>query len=263
MARNLQTGGRLRPVDLAREHGLSTQAVRNYEEAGILPAAGRTPHGYRVYTPLHAAALRAFLALVPGHGHGTAASVLRAVHQGAVDEALRLLDVSHAQLLEDRRTLEAVESALRDLDPAVVAGAGTGAGPASGSCSGSTSTSAPGSGSGSGGTFIGPLARKLGIRPATLRAWEQAGLVRPRRDPRTGYRVYDAADVRDALLARQLRRGGCPLEQIARLIAQVRAAGGLEPLEAALGDWHGRLSARARAMLAGAAGLETYLRERG
>nr|BFD87570.1 TioE family transcriptional regulator [Streptomyces sp. Xyl84] len=259
MARNLQTEGRLRPVDLAREHGLSTQAVRNYEEAGILPAAGRTPHGYRVYTPLHAVALRAFLALVPGHGHGTAASVMRAVHQGAVDEALRLLDVSHAQLLEDRRTLEAVESALRDLDPAAVAGARTGAGPAS--APGSISPSA--SGAGSGGTFIGPLARKLGIRPATLRAWEQAGLVRPRRDARTGYRIYDDADVRDVLLARQLRRGGCPLEQIAQLIAQVRAAGGLEPLEAALGDWHGRLSARARAMLAGAAGLETYLRERG
>ena len=28
---------RLRPVDLAREHGLSAQAVRNYEEQGILP----------------------------------------------------------------------------------------------------------------------------------------------------------------------------------------------------------------------------------
>ncbi len=29
-------GARLRPVDLAREHGLSTQAVRNYEDAAIL-----------------------------------------------------------------------------------------------------------------------------------------------------------------------------------------------------------------------------------
>lgn len=45
---------RLRPVDLAREHGLSAQAVRNYEEQGILPTAERTPHGYRVYAPLHA-----------------------------------------------------------------------------------------------------------------------------------------------------------------------------------------------------------------
>ncbi|MFK0044263.1 TioE family transcriptional regulator [Streptomyces sp. NPDC090741] len=235
MRQNLQTGERLRPVDLAREHGLSTQAIRNYEEAGILPAAGRTPHGYRTYTSLHAAALRAFLALVPGHGHRTATSIMRAVNQGADDEAFRLIDEGHAQLLDDRRTLQAVESALLDLEP----------------------TAAPEPGD----MFIGLLAEALGVRPATLRKWERAGLVRPRRDPLTGYRVYDEADVRDARLAHQLRRGGYLLEQIAPLIAQVRNAGGLEPLEAALGDWRARLSARGRTMLTGAAELEPYLRK--
>ncbi|MCT2591499.1 TioE family transcriptional regulator [Streptomyces sp. N2-109] len=249
MGRNLQRGERLRPIDLARGHGLSTQAVRNYEEAGILPVAGRTLHGYRTYTSLHARALRAFLALLPGHGHQTATAIMRAVNEGAADEAFHLIDESHAQLLDDRRTLQAVESALRDLEPATEPEPGVG--------------SEPAAGSGSGGTFIGPLAGKLGLRPATLRKWERAGLVRPRRDPQTGYRVYEKADVRDAELARQLRRGGYLLEQIAPLIAQVRAAGGLEPLEAALGDWRGRLSARGRAMLTGAAELEAYLRERG
>ncbi|AJF64063.1 TioE family transcriptional regulator [Streptomyces vietnamensis] len=238
MGKNLQSGERLRPVDLARGHGLSTQAIRNYEEAGILPAADRTPSGYRAYTPLHAGALRAFLALLPGHGHPTATAIMRAVNEDAADEAFRLIDESHAQLLDDRRTLRAVETALSDLAPATAPDPG-------------------------GTTFIGPLARRLGIRPATLRKWEEAGLVHPRRDPRTGYRVYDEAAVRDARLARQLRRGGYPLEQIAPLIAHVRTAGGLEPLEAALSDWHGRLSARGRAMLAGAAELEAYLRARG
>ncbi|NEA53201.1 MerR family transcriptional regulator [Streptomyces sp. SID13666] len=266
MRRNLQSGDRLRPVDLARGHGLSTQAVRNYEETGILPAADRTPHGYRTYTPLHAGALRAFLALVPGHGHRTAAAILRAVNQGAVDEALRLIDESHAQLLGDRRTLEAVESALRDLEPGLRSEPGVESEPGVGSEPGVESEPAAVSGPGGtfiGPTFIGPLADQLGIRPATLRKWERAELVRPRRDPRTGYRVYDEADVRDARLAHQLRRGGYLLEQIAPLITQVRAAGGLEPLEAALCDWHGRLSARGRSMLTGAAELEAYLRERG
>ena len=46
--------------------------------------------------------------------------------------------------------------------------------------------------------FVGPLARRLGIRPATLRKWERAGLVQPRRHPQTGYRVYSAS----VLLAR-------------------------------------------------------------
>ncbi|MFD9866534.1 TioE family transcriptional regulator [Streptomyces niveus] len=241
VAPNPQSGRQLRPIDLARRHGLSAQAVRNYEEAGILPSASRTPHGYRTYTPLHALALAAFLALVPGHGHATATSIMRAVNEGGTDEAFRLIDESHAQSLDDRRTLRAVENAVRDLG----------------------SATAPEHRAATGARFIGPLADELGIRPATLRKWERAGLVQPRRDPLTGYRVYDEAAVRDARLAHQLRRGGYLLEQIAPLIAQVRAAGGLEPLEAALYDWRARLSARARAMLSGAAELETYLNERG
>ncbi|WP_231933508.1 TioE family transcriptional regulator [Micromonospora coxensis] len=206
--------------------------MRNYEAAGILPDADRTPHGYRTYTALHAQALHAFLALVPGHGHQTATSIMQAVNRGATEQALRIIDESHAQLLDDRRTLQAVEAALRDLDPVPRE---------------------------RGDTFVGPLSRRLGIRPATLRKWERAGLVRPRRDPGTGYRVYGAADVRDALLAHQLRRGGYLLEQIAPLIAQVRSAGGVAPLESMLHDWRSRLSARGRAMLAGAAALDAYL----
>lgn len=232
MRKNPQVGGRLRPVDLARRHGLSTQAIRNYEAAGVLPEAERTRHGYRTYTPLHASALNAFLALVPGHGHATATSIMRAVNRDATGEALRLIDESHAQLLDDRRTLHAVEAALRDLEPVPPE---------------------------RGDTFVGLLSRRLGIRPATLRKWERAGVVQPRRDPRTGYRVYSAADVRDALLVHQLRRGGHLLEQIGPLIAQVRSAGGVAPLESTLRDWHARLAARSRAMLTGAAALDAYL----
>ncbi|MFD0379862.1 TioE family transcriptional regulator [Streptomyces sp. NPDC127112] len=270
MEENLQTGRKLRPVDLARAHGLSTQAVRNYEEAGVLPPAARGENGYRAYTPGHALALAAFLALVPGHGHATATAVMRAVNRGACDEAFRLIDLSHAQLAEDRRTLEAVQRALRDLAPAPGTTTTTATATATATDPlGATGTAADpdgaresegATGGGPGGRFIGPLARELGVRPATLRKWEAAGLVRPRRDPLTGYRVYDAAAVRDARLAHQLRRGGYLLEQIAPLAEQVRAAGGLEPLEAALGAWRARLSARGRALLAGAAELEAYLR---
>ncbi|MGW4295528.1 TioE family transcriptional regulator [Micromonospora chersina] len=235
MRQNPQDGGRLRPVDLARRHGLSTQAIRNYEAAGVLPEAERTLHGYRTYTPLHASALAAFLALVPGHGHATATSIMRAVNRDATADALRLIDESHAQLLDDRRTLQAVEAALRDVEPVPPE---------------------------RGDTFVGPLARRLGIRPATLRKWERAGVVQPRRDLRTGYRVYSAADVRDTLLVHQLRRGGHLLEQIAPLIAQVRSAGGVAPLESTLRDWHARLAARGRAMLTGAAALDAYLDRR-
>ncbi|HEY6739314.1 MAG TPA: TioE family transcriptional regulator [Actinopolymorphaceae bacterium] len=227
---------KLRPVDLARRHGLSTQAIRNYEAAGILPAADRSPSGYRAFGQRHRAALDAFLALVPGHGHAAATAIMQAVNRGDVEDALRLVDEGHVQLRDDRATLRSVEAALgdlRDLEP----------------------VRQP-----SRDLFVGTLARRLGVRPATLRKWERAGLVRPRRDPRTGYRVYGPDDVRDAMLVHQLRRGGYLLEQIAPVTTQLRTAGGLAALEPMLRDWRARLSARGRAMLAGAAGLDAYLR---
>jgi DNA-binding transcriptional MerR regulator len=219
---------------------LSAQAVRNYEQQGIVPTAGRTPSGYRVYTPLHAGALRVFVALVPAHGHQTASDVMRAVNAGDIYSALTLLDESHAQLLQDRKTLAAVDTALRDL-----------------------AVSEPQALPQGGVIFIGGLARQLGIGPATLRKWEKAGLVEPRRDPDTDYRVYSAADVRDAHLSHQLRRGGYLLHQIAPLIAQVRHAGGVEPLESTLNGWRARLRARGLSMLAAAGKLSAYVENRG
>ena len=49
------------------------------------------------------------------------------------------------------------------------------------------------------------------------------------------------------------------MKKIAMLLEQVRAAGGVEPLEATLGDWRDGLTWRGRAMLAAAAALDVYL----
>lgn len=231
MPDNLQS--MLRPVDLARPHGLSTQAVRNYEEQGVLPPAGRTPSGYRAYTERHRRALDAFLALIPGCGHARAGSILRAVHRGDPDAAFALLDQAHEELAGDRDTFRRVRIALADLgDP------GDDDGPA---------------------LFVGEVAHRLAVVPATLRSWERAGIVRPERDRATGYRVYSPADVRDARMAEQLRRGGYGLARIAELADRVRDAGGVEPLRATLDGWHANLVRRGRALVSGAAALDALL----
>jgi DNA-binding transcriptional MerR regulator len=233
---------RLRPADLAREHGISTQAVRNYERDGFLPPATRTPSGYRVYTEAHAAALRAFLALVPAYGHATAGGIMHAVHDDDLGRALTLVDRGHLQLLRDRETLDAVHQAIGHLTTGpAAASAATG---------------------GSAGWSIGELAHRLGVTAATVRAWERADILVPGRDPATGYRVFRPADIRDAELAHLLRRGGYPLDHIATVVAQVRTAGGTESLAQALATWQDRLTARGLAMLDAAARLSAYLASR-
>lgn len=105
--------GTLRPSDLAREHGISAQAVRNYEAEGFLPPAERTASGYRIYTQTHAAALAAYLALIQAHGHATGGQIMYSVHNGDIGEVLLFIDRGHEQLSRDRETLDAVRSAER------------------------------------------------------------------------------------------------------------------------------------------------------
>ncbi|MER6626526.1 MerR family DNA-binding transcriptional regulator, partial [Streptomyces sp. NPDC000931] len=57
---------RLRPIDLARAAGISTQQVRNHADEGVLPPTGRTASGYRILTDLHRRALLTFRALSAG-----------------------------------------------------------------------------------------------------------------------------------------------------------------------------------------------------
>ncbi len=114
----------MRPIDLAREHGLSAQAIRNYDDAGILPPSERSTYGYRRYTPVHAQALRTFLALRGGHGHQRATEIMRATNQGDTESAYRLIDSAHVTLLAERKTRTEVATALGD---SVHHGTGTGA----------------------------------------------------------------------------------------------------------------------------------------
>ncbi|MDI6101243.1 MerR family transcriptional regulator [Actinoplanes sp. NEAU-A12] len=225
-----------RPVDLARKHGLSAQAVRNYEEAGVIPPAARTASGYRVYTDQHATALGAYVALLPGYGYATAAVIMRSVIGGALEPALAAIDAAHVQLQRDRETVESVASAA-----SILAGAAPDGLPEQ-------------------PVSVGVVAHRLGVTPATLRKWERAGILAPSRSRNA--RVYTAEDVRDAELAHLLRRGGYLLGHIATVLDQVRAAGGPGPLAASLEDWRARLTARGRAMLSGSARLADYLERR-
>ncbi|HEX5540293.1 MAG TPA: TioE family transcriptional regulator [Micromonospora sp.] len=229
------TPGVRRPVDLARRHGLSAQAVRNYERDGVLPSAQRSPTGYRRFTEVHAKALSAYLALIAGHGYAASGDIMRAVNRGEIDAALRTIDHSHALLQRDRETLDAVEAAVAILTGSELQPQSRKAVP------------------------ISVLAHRLGVRPATLRKWERAGILQPARDPATGYRVYTPDDVRDAELAHLLRRGGYRLDHIAGVLRQVRDACGAEPLAASLRQWREQLTVRGQAMLTGAARLAEYI----
>lgn len=227
----------LRPVDLAREAGVSAQLVRNYEAAGVLPPAERTESNYRRYEQEHLDALRTYRALAPGFGPETATGIMRAVHDGDVPLALRLIDASHADLHEQRVTTDAASDALgaaaeEFLDEP------TSSGPA---------------------LRVGELAGQLGIRTSALRVWEAAGLLTPTREPGTNYRRYVPVQIRDARIIHMLRQGRYSFDQIRPVIEGLRRTGSTEALRSAIAERRAAHDRRTRAMLHGSALLHSYL----
>jgi DNA-binding transcriptional MerR regulator len=227
----------LRPVDLAREAGISTQQVRNYEAAGILPPAPRTESGYRRYGPRHLDALRTFRALVPGFGIGPATAIMLAVHDGDQQRALRLVDEGHAALHEQRlatdtagAALDALAERFRDPEPE--------SGPA---------------------LRVGELAARLRVRTSTLRVWDAAGLLTPTRERGTAYRIYGPVEIRDARIIAMLRQGHYGFEQIRPVLEGLRRTGSPEALRAAVAERRSAYDRQSRAMLHGAALLDAYI----
>ncbi|MEU3730410.1 MerR family transcriptional regulator [Streptomyces sp. NPDC033538] len=227
---------RLRTVDLARSAGLSTQQIRNYEDAGVLPPAGRTESGYRVFGEVHRHALLTYRTLRKGYVPLTATRIMRTVHDGDVPGALALVDAAHAALHEERVSLRAAGEALEAL-----------------------AHEEPGPAAPSRGLRIGEVAGLLGVRTSALRVWEAAGLLAPGRERGTGYRVYGPADVRDARVVRVLRRSHHLFDQIRPVLEGLRREGGSAALRAAVEARGRALTARTRAMLAGAGALHAYL----
>jgi DNA-binding transcriptional MerR regulator len=177
----------LRPIDLARTVGISPSLVRTYEQVGFLPAADRSPAGYRRYTEGHVEALRVARCLITGYGWQRALQVMRAVHTGDRSTALALVDSCHAELHRQRaqiddtlRTLERL-SRTQHRVPRITAGRFV---------------------------RIGAAAELAGVRPSALRFWEEQGLLRPLRDSTTGSRHYDQEQVQRVQIVALLRGAG-------------------------------------------------------
>ncbi|MEQ4306032.1 MerR family transcriptional regulator [Plantactinospora sp. B6F1] len=228
---------RLRPVDLARLAGISTQQVRNYLDAGVLPPAPRTAAGYRQFDERHRRALLTYRALARGYGWETARSIMHAVHTGDLPSALALVDAAHAGLHEERRSLAETATALE-----AVAEQET------------ESATVPRL-----ALRIGELAARLGVRTSALRVWEAAGLLVPEREPGTGYRRFGPAEIRNAQMISMLRRSRYPLPQIRPILDGLRRTGSTAALRAAVSRRRLELTERATAMLEGSSRLHDYL----
>jgi DNA-binding transcriptional MerR regulator len=232
---------RLRPIDLARAVGVSTQTVRQYEELGFLPPAERSSTGHRVYGPRHLQALRTARVMADGYGWQPALHIMRLIHQGDLVAALAAIDARHAGLHQGRHDVEQTLAALRTAAVTSPVLAGT--------------KGAPGR---PGLLRVGEAARLVGVRVSAVRFWERQGLLHPRRDGRSRYRLYDRQELRKLQVVALLRKAGYGLDAIRTVLAEL-AEGRLDRAVAAAERRLKDLAQASRRCAAATAAVWAYL----
>ncbi|MFE9249703.1 MerR family transcriptional regulator [Streptomyces sp. NPDC007088] len=225
-----------RTVDVARGAGYSVQQVRDLERAGVLPPAGRTAAGHRIYGEAHPRSAQAYRALAVATGPAGARRLVRAVHRCPVSEVLALLDAEHARLERERTQSRLAEEAVE-----------------------AVSAEPAGDVRPSDAMSVSELAVALGVRPSTLRHWDATGLVVPDRLPPRARRRYTPAQVRDARIVHQLRAAGYGVDALGGLMPALRLGRGPEEVRAALRAREAGLAARSRALLDAATALNALL----
>lgn len=183
----------IRPADLAKEVGLSTQQIRNLEAEGLLPPAERNAVGHRVYEERHRLALYVERAMMRAGFHGRQRrAVMDAVHAGDPDSALQPVVERFVEIDSLRRQIEEViERAHEPVLPAVW---------------------------NKDRLRVSETAQIVGVTAAALRHWELEGLIKPTRDLASGYRMYDRGLVRRASLIARLVALGFGMQAIGPII---------------------------------------------
>ncbi|MHB8598801.1 MAG: MerR family transcriptional regulator [Ktedonobacteraceae bacterium] len=228
----------LRSIDLARDVGLSTQAIRDYERYGFIPPVERGTQGYRLYGPQHLYALRTARVLIIGYGWEPALRLMQYVHANDLSSAFAEIDARHAALHQSRLEIEATLKALQTLSTTL---------PPVNEMSRSTRP-----------LYIRVVAQRVGVRVSAIRFWEAQGLVQPVRDKSSKYRLYDQQHVRTLQVIALLRKANYGFEAIRSVLEQL-ASGTPEQALAAAENRHKELMERSRRCAEATATLWEYL----
>ena len=231
----------MRPIDLARKAGLSTQAVRNYEQLGFLPPSPRSIHGYRLYGPQHLQALHTARLLREAFGWQHALQIMRAVHSTNLAVALAIIDERHATIHHNRVELEETIKMLRDL---LDGSAGT--------LHEGKKLTRP--------LTIGEVAKRLGIHNSAIRFWEVQGLVQPLRDKESRYRLYGEKQLAKLQVLVLLRKGGYGIEAVRSVLTQLETGSPEHALKAAEERLQ-ELSATSKRCMQATSALWAYIEE--
>lgn len=207
----------LRTAEVARESGYSVQQVRDLERLGVIPPAARSSNGYRSYAPLHVHALRAYRGLAGAVGPVVARQLLAELRTGTITEAASAINEVHVRLAREREEALLARQALRAIQAEA-----------------DTPEFEQDAERDSDAMTITELSRALGVRPSTLRFWEQEGLVTPERVTSLQARRYDVSAIRTARIIAALRSTGYGIPAVREIVGSLHRLDGAEEAQRVL-----------------------------
>lgn len=195
---------RLSTSKIAKIVGCHPNTVRMYEAWGLLPPVPRAANGYRLYTQDHLEQMRLARTGIntPWPGRTLRSAVIDLIHQSASGDLGGALESAYRYLVlvqnESNQAVMAAELVSRW---------------AHGFPTDSTTHN----------LHMREAALHLNVTSDQLRNWERNGLLDVPRDPKNGYRLYDAPELARARVIRVLRNAGYSLMAIYRMLNQLDA----------------------------------------
>ncbi|WP_127499329.1 MerR family transcriptional regulator [Paenibacillus glycanilyticus] len=187
-----------KPSEIANRLGISTNALRHYEEWGFIPPVERASNGYRIYTEEHVVYFECIRAMRIGFGMETTVKVTKLLLEREWDKAMWTVNESQAELNQKKKmaeqTVQVLETAgLNNLEIRLSKKNWT----------------------------IGEVSSETSIPASAIRHWEKAGLIQLTRDEGSGYRIFHSAEVRKIRIIGTLRAANLPLEVIRQVIQEL------------------------------------------
>ncbi|MDP4095392.1 TioE family transcriptional regulator [Paenibacillus sp. P96] len=184
-----------KPIEIARELGVSTSALRHYESWGVIPAPERAANGYRLYTRVHLAYFRCLRVMFAGFDVAVACDVLRHIQKGDVDAAFWLVTKEQAKLQNEKAVADRTLALLQNSELPLVIDKKI-----------------------KNHMTIGEAATLTDVPASAIRYWEKEGLLSPERNPENGYRMFTPLHIRQILLIHTLRKTIYFLENIKDIV---------------------------------------------
>lgn len=185
----------LSTVKIARSVGCHPNTVRLYEQWGYIPAARRSPAGYRLFEPFHLDQMRLARLLLQWPYPGGKAPVERLVRSAAARdlstahrEARLYLECIRQEIEQALAAIEALGRMARGAPPEPLPEA----------------------------LRMGQACALLNLTRDAMRSWERNNLLRVPRDPRNGNRRFGAGEVARLRVIRLLRGAGFGMMAVLR-----------------------------------------------